>query len=60
MGNSIVDQTRSHHLREFAEMLKYELAIDVSVENIMDSLQYMQKRGYHIYYHYYNTPVKKK
>ena len=54
MPNSIVDRTREHYLREFAELLKYELKIDCTTETVMDSIKYMQTRGYHVYYHYYN------
>jgi hypothetical protein len=36
-------------LREFSELLKYELKLDVSIENIMDSIKYMEKRGFYVY-----------
>jgi hypothetical protein len=49
MPTVVQDKNTSFALREFAELLKYELNIDVSVENIMDSVKYLEKRGFRVY-----------
>ena len=36
-------------VREFAELLRYELGMDnLKVETVVDSIKYMQKRGFRI------------
>lgn len=40
----------TNDLREFSELLRYELAMDnLKTETIMDAIAYMEKRGFRVY-----------
>ena len=44
------DLGSSNDLREFSDLLRFELAIDsLKTETIMDAIRYMQTRGFFVY-----------
>ncbi len=46
---TILEDTRTLDLHEFCDILKYELNITNSKNTIIDTVKYLEKRGFVIY-----------
>lgn len=45
----ILENGSLHDLHEFCDILKYELALDIKTQSLIDTIHYLERRGFTIF-----------